>query len=69
MESIKEKLQFHRKHNKRALMIAGIAWKVLVTMIMIEKCRWPEDLSIRKWNDTEVPWGHIQCETDSIHMK
>lgn len=63
-ETLKEKIQFHWKHNKTWIIIVGIAWKLLATMIMVEKCKWPEDLSVRQW--TEESW---KMEQDGTYVK
>ena len=64
MESLKSRAEFMRKHNKKSIILAGIAWKLLATMIMVEKCRWPEDLSKRQW--TEESW---EMEQDGTYVK
>jgi len=66
---IKKDIELMRKRNKAPLLIVWITWKLFVTMIMIQKCSWPEDLSIRKGNDIQVPWGYLQCDPDGVSVR
>lgn len=48
MLNIKERASEIRDNHKRGLILLGISWKILATLIMIEKCNWPKDMSTPK---------------------